>query len=129
MSSCGKGALSATAKAEGLSPEIYIVARGQAFHFAEASMGDWKVNLSNIIFAADVYSGNPHSLNNALYAEYEERYGNIHTIHGSANLLFGDFHVEGNVFQKIYRSDRIFIVTRDEGYKVKSMFHHNSYIH
>lgn len=39
MSSCGKGDLSATAKAEGLSPEIFIVARVQAFHFAESSNG------------------------------------------------------------------------------------------
>lgn len=92
-------------------------------------LGDRKVNLSNIIFAADVYSGKPDHLSNALYGGRDERYGNIHTIHGSANLLFGDSHVEGNVFQKIYRSDRIFIVTRDEGYKVTSMFHHNSYIH
>ena len=39
MSSCGKGDLSATAKAEGLSPEIFITARGQALHYAETSNG------------------------------------------------------------------------------------------
>jgi hypothetical protein len=39
MSSHRKGDISAAAKAEGLSPEIYIVARGQAFHFAETSNG------------------------------------------------------------------------------------------
>lgn len=39
MSSHRKGDLSAAAKAEGLSPEIFIVARGQAFHFAETSNG------------------------------------------------------------------------------------------
>lgn len=92
-------------------------------------LGDRKVNLSNIIFAADVYSGTSHHLNNALFERFDERYGNIHTIHGTANLLFGDSHVEGNAFQKIYKSDHIFIVRNDEGYKVNSMFHHNSYIH
>lgn len=39
MSSHRKGDLSAAAKAEGLSPEIYIVARGQALHNAETSNG------------------------------------------------------------------------------------------
>lgn len=39
MSSCGKGDLSAAAKAEGLSPEIFITARGQALHYAETSNG------------------------------------------------------------------------------------------
>lgn len=95
----------------------------------DQTLGGRKVNLSNIIFAADVYSGNPSSMNNSLYGEFDERYGNIHTIHGTANLLFGDSHVESNVFQKIYKSNSIFIVTRDVGYKVNSMFHHNSYIH
>ena len=39
MSSHRKGVLSAAAKAEGLSPEISIVARGQALHFAETRDG------------------------------------------------------------------------------------------
>ena len=39
MSSRRKGDLSAAAKAEGLSPEIINVARGQAFHVAETSNG------------------------------------------------------------------------------------------
>jgi len=39
MPSRREGDLSAAAKAEGLSPEIYIVARGQALHFAETSNG------------------------------------------------------------------------------------------
>lgn len=39
MPSHRKGDLSAAAKAEGLSPEIIIVARGQALHFAETSNG------------------------------------------------------------------------------------------
>lgn len=39
MSSHREGDVSATAKAEGLSPEIFNVARGQAFHFAETSNG------------------------------------------------------------------------------------------
>lgn len=39
MSSHRKGDLSAAAKAEGLSPEITIVARGQALHFAETGNG------------------------------------------------------------------------------------------
>lgn len=39
MSSHRKGDLSAAAKAEGLSPEINIVARGQAFHIAETRNG------------------------------------------------------------------------------------------
>lgn len=39
MPSRRKGDLSAAAKAEGLSPEMFIVARGQALHFAETSNG------------------------------------------------------------------------------------------
>ena len=39
MSSCGKGDLSAAAKAEGLSPEMFIIARGQALHYAETGNG------------------------------------------------------------------------------------------
>lgn len=39
MSSCGKGDLSAVAKAEILNPEISIVARGQAIHCAETRDG------------------------------------------------------------------------------------------
>lgn len=39
MSSRREGDLSAAAKAEGLSPEIFIVARGQALHNAETSNG------------------------------------------------------------------------------------------
>ena len=39
MPSHRKGDLSAAAKAEGLSPEIFVVARGQAFHDAETSNG------------------------------------------------------------------------------------------
>ena len=39
MSSRRKGDLSAAAKAEGLSPEIVIVARGQALRFAETNNG------------------------------------------------------------------------------------------
>ena len=39
MSSHREGDLSAAAKAEGLSPEIINVARGQALHFAETSNG------------------------------------------------------------------------------------------
>lgn len=39
MSSRREGDLSAAAKAEGLSPEMFIVARGQALHFAETSNG------------------------------------------------------------------------------------------
>jgi len=39
MPSRREGDLSAAAKAEGLSPEIFIVARGQALHFAETSNG------------------------------------------------------------------------------------------
>lgn len=39
MSSHRKGGISATAKAEGLSPEITIFVRGQAFHFAETRNG------------------------------------------------------------------------------------------
>ena len=39
MSSHRKGDLSAAAKAEGLSPEITIIARGQALQYAEASNG------------------------------------------------------------------------------------------
>ena len=39
MSSHRKGVLSAAAKAEGLSPEISIVVRGQALHFAETRDG------------------------------------------------------------------------------------------
>ena len=39
MSSHRKGDLSSAAKAGGLSPEIYNVARGQALHLAETSNG------------------------------------------------------------------------------------------
>jgi hypothetical protein len=39
MPSHRKGDLSAAAKAEGLSPEISVVVRGQAFHSAETSNG------------------------------------------------------------------------------------------
>jgi len=39
MSSRGEGDLSVAAKAEGLSPEIVIVARGQALRFAETNNG------------------------------------------------------------------------------------------
>ena len=39
MSICGEGGLSATTKAERLSSEIYLIARGQAFHFAKTSNG------------------------------------------------------------------------------------------
>ena len=39
MRSLGKGVMSATTQVKVLSPEIFLVALGQGFHFLEASIG------------------------------------------------------------------------------------------